>query len=82
MRLCLEYKKQETPHGTLTLDVDGILAKVGCRFRLSTEWEDGSARLLAPISMTPSIISDLAARDLAQPWDTIAIVANCCQYLD
>lgn len=30
--------------------------------------------------MSPRIISDLSARDLAEAWDRLAITANCCQY--
>ncbi|KAI9155039.1 hypothetical protein HJFPF1_07602 [Paramyrothecium foliicola] len=31
-------------------------------------------------AMTPTIITDIEARGLSQPWDRLAIIANCCQY--
>ncbi|SCN92199.1 uncharacterized protein FFB20_12348 [Fusarium fujikuroi] len=34
----------------------------------------------APVSMSPSIIEDIASRNLEREWDRVAIIANCCQY--
>ncbi|KAI5463589.1 hypothetical protein BGZ63DRAFT_452949 [Mariannaea sp. PMI_226] len=31
-------------------------------------------------AMTPRIVTDVEARGLSQPWDRLAILANCCQY--
>lgn len=31
-------------------------------------------------SMTPIVVADIEARGLSNPWDRLAIVANCCQY--
>ncbi|KAH9203981.1 hypothetical protein DL95DRAFT_499205 [Leptodontidium sp. 2 PMI_412] len=31
-------------------------------------------------SMTPTIIADIEKRSLTDPWDRLAITANCCQY--
>ncbi|KAF5681222.1 hypothetical protein FHETE_11 [Fusarium heterosporum] len=30
--------------------------------------------------MTPTIITDIQKRGLTNPWDKLAIIANCCQY--
>ncbi|KAK8002329.1 PAB-dependent poly(A)-specific ribonuclease subunit PAN3 [Apiospora arundinis] len=30
--------------------------------------------------MTPTVITDIEARGLTNPWDRLAILANCCQY--
>ncbi|KAM0251440.1 hypothetical protein ACHAQJ_008191 [Trichoderma viride] len=30
--------------------------------------------------MTPTVIEDIEKRGLSEPWDRLAIVANCCQY--
>ncbi|KAL8377989.1 hypothetical protein RB595_008602 [Gaeumannomyces hyphopodioides] len=31
-------------------------------------------------SMTPRVLADVESRELSQPWDRLAIVANCCRY--
>ncbi len=31
-------------------------------------------------AMTPTVITDIEARGMADSWDRLAIVANCCQY--
>ncbi|KAJ9129701.1 Heterokaryon incompatibility [Pleurostoma richardsiae] len=30
--------------------------------------------------MTPTVIDDIEVRGLSNPWDRLALVANCCQY--
>nr|CEG05544.1 unnamed protein product [Fusarium clavum] len=30
--------------------------------------------------MTPKVIDDVQRRSLREPWDKLAIIANCCQY--
>jgi hypothetical protein len=43
----------------------------------------GSARNddSAPMSMSPTIIDDIAKRGIEREWDRLAIIANCCQYV-
>ncbi|KAK2666270.1 Heterokaryon incompatibility [Fusarium oxysporum f. sp. vasinfectum] len=36
----------------------------------------------APVSMSPTIINDIANRKLDREWDRLAIIANCCQYIN
>ncbi|KAJ3543938.1 hypothetical protein NM208_g3309 [Fusarium decemcellulare] len=37
--------------------------------------------LLSPShSMSSTIVSDVLARGVTEPWDLLAIIANCCQY--
>ncbi|KAL8335578.1 hypothetical protein RB598_009661 [Gaeumannomyces tritici] len=31
-------------------------------------------------SMTPRVLADVESRELSQPWDRLAIAANCCRY--
>lgn len=31
-------------------------------------------------SMTPTIVADIEARGIQEPWDRLAIIANCCKY--
>ncbi|KAL8410403.1 hypothetical protein RB596_000188 [Gaeumannomyces avenae] len=31
-------------------------------------------------SMTPRVLADVESRELSQPWDRLAVVANCCWY--
>ncbi|KAL8337121.1 hypothetical protein RB601_008572 [Gaeumannomyces tritici] len=42
----------------------------------------GRYQLLVPksSSMTPRVLADVESRKLSQPWDRLAIVANCCRY--
>ncbi|KAH7231212.1 heterokaryon incompatibility protein-domain-containing protein, partial [Fusarium tricinctum] len=43
----------------------------------SAEDHDG-----APVSMSPTIIKDISNRELFNEWDRLAIIANCCQYVN
>lgn len=36
----------------------------------------------APVSMSPTIIKDIVNRELGREWDRLAIIANCCQYVN
>ncbi|KID82047.1 Heterokaryon incompatibility [Metarhizium guizhouense ARSEF 977] len=42
----------------------------------------GRYALILPESscMTPTVIADIETRGLTQPWDRLALIANCCQY--
>ncbi|KAK8105253.1 hypothetical protein PG999_008612 [Apiospora kogelbergensis] len=39
-----------------------------------------AAILPASSPMTPTVVTDIEERGLSNPWDRLAILANCCQY--
>ncbi|KAF5627834.1 uncharacterized protein FTJAE_9102 [Fusarium tjaetaba] len=70
-KLCLAYSNQQPPPPHL----DSILSRAK-RYTILLANEEDSA----PVSMSPSIIEDIASRNLDREWDRLAIIANCCQY--
>ncbi|KAK8006764.1 60S ribosomal protein L8B [Apiospora arundinis] len=43
-----------------------------------SDTHDGNGNTQTPVSMTPTIITDLTSRDLKSNWDRLPIAANCC----
>ncbi|KAF4497070.1 hypothetical protein FAGAP_6765 [Fusarium agapanthi] len=70
-KLCLAYSNHQPPPPHL----DSILSRAKRYTILLANDEDS-----APVSMSPSIIEDIANRNLEREWDRLAIIANCCQY--
>lgn len=56
-----------------------VLKKAG-RCSLSLQDVDWNVKKTARQLITPTIIADVAERELTSIWDGIPIVANCCQY--
>lgn len=70
-RLCLALRKA----GNLLLPadvgkIDNVLRAAG-RYSLMLGTSD---------AMTPTVMADIEARGLSEPWDRLAILANCCKY--
>ncbi|RBR10324.1 hypothetical protein FVER53590_12429 [Fusarium verticillioides] len=70
-KLCLGYSNHQPPPPHLHT----ILSRAK-RYTILLANEEDSA----PVSMSPSIIEDIASRNLDREWDRLAIIANCCQY--
>ncbi|KAF5715486.1 hypothetical protein FGLOB1_3019 [Fusarium globosum] len=70
-KLCMAYSDQKPPPPCLNT----VLLKAKRYTILLASDEDS-----APVSMSPSIIEDIASRKLEREWDRVAIIANCCQY--
>ncbi|KAF5687111.1 transcriptional regulatory moc3 [Fusarium circinatum] len=70
-KLCLAYSNHQPPPPHL----DSILSRAK-RYTILLANDENSA----PVSMSPSIIEDIASRNLEREWDRLAIIANCCQY--
>ena len=70
-RLCLALRKAagKLQPGDLC-QIDRVLRAAG---RYALLLRDSSA-------MTPTVMADIEARGLKEPWDRLAILANCCQY--
>ncbi|RFU25503.1 hypothetical protein B7463_g10831, partial [Scytalidium lignicola] len=75
-KLCLAYQGQQPPGDTLC---DSILERAG-KYTILLQAPNKYGNMSAPKSMTPTIIADIADRQLEQIWDRLSIVANCCQY--
>jgi hypothetical protein len=69
-KLCLAYSNHQPPPRYLS----SVLLRAKRYTVLLTEESS------APVSMSPTIIEDIANRTLEREWDILAIVANCCQY--
>ena len=74
-KLCLAYKSHQPPPRYL----DDVLAKAG-KYTVLLQAGNAKDQNSAPMSMSPTIIADLAKRELEVKWDRLPIVANCCQY--
>ncbi|KAF5618408.1 hypothetical protein F25303_13023 [Fusarium sp. NRRL 25303] len=70
-KLCMAFSDYKPPLPCLTT----VLSRAKRYTILLVSDEDS-----APVSMSPSIIEDIASRNLEREWDTVAIIANCCQY--
>ncbi|KAF4444198.1 hypothetical protein FACUT_779 [Fusarium acutatum] len=70
-KLCLAYSNHQPPPTHL----DTILSRTK-RYTILLA-SDGDS---APVAMSPSIVEDIASRNLEREWDRLAIIANCCQY--
>ncbi|KAG4286380.1 hypothetical protein FPRO06_07640 [Fusarium proliferatum] len=70
-KLCLAYSDHKPPPPCLNT----VLSRAKRYTILLADDEDS-----APVSMSPSIIEDIASRTLEREWDRVAIIANCCQY--
>lgn len=70
-KLCMAYSDRKPPPPCLST----ILSRAKRYTILLANHEDS-----APVSMSPSIIEDIASRNLEREWDRVAIIANCCQY--
>ncbi|KAF4871757.1 hypothetical protein CGCSCA1_v009115 [Colletotrichum siamense] len=68
---CEEYQKAKRhPNGEETRVIQNILSKT----------RKYTVILPKYAFMFPAIASDLSKRELKEPWDILAIIANCCQY--
>ncbi|KAH7471506.1 hypothetical protein FOMA001_g13233 [Fusarium oxysporum f. sp. matthiolae] len=79
-KLCLAYKSRQ-PRSNCW---ESIISKAA-RYQVllqSDDSDDDSAEgdHSAPVSMSPTIIEDIASRALDKEWDRLAIISNCCQY--
>ncbi|KAI4869834.1 heterokaryon incompatibility protein-domain-containing protein [Hypoxylon rubiginosum] len=75
-KLCIAYRRHQPPPPNVC---DHILSRAG-RYTILLQYESDDGDNIAPQSMSPRIIADLATRDLTNLWDRLPIVANCCQY--
>ncbi|KAH8803038.1 hypothetical protein F5884DRAFT_824072 [Xylogone sp. PMI_703] len=75
-KLCLAYQNQK-PLGSAICK--SILERAG-KYTALLQVQDEDGDMVAPKAMTPTIISDVADRQLKQAWDRLSIVSNCCQY--
>jgi hypothetical protein len=69
-RLCLALRRVQGLSLLETQQIDAVLRAAG-RYTLM---------LNSSSSMTPMVIADIESRGLLNPWDRLAIAANCCQY--
>ncbi|KAG5757525.1 hypothetical protein H9Q72_014334 [Fusarium xylarioides] len=70
-KLCLAYSDHQPPPPNL----DSILSRTK-RYTILLASDEGSSL----VAMSPTIIEDIASRNLEREWDILAIIANCCQY--
>ncbi|EXK79345.1 hypothetical protein FOQG_16041 [Fusarium oxysporum f. sp. raphani 54005] len=81
-KLCLAYQS----HQPRPYYWERIISRAGMYKVLlqSDDSDDDSAEGddSAPVSMSPTIINDIANRKLDREWDRLAIIANCCQYVN
>lgn len=70
-KLCMAYSDHKPPPPCLST----VLSRAKRYTILLANHEDS-----APVSMSPSIVEDIASRNLEREWDRVAIIANCCQY--
>ncbi|OBS15001.1 hypothetical protein FPOA_14028 [Fusarium poae] len=81
-KLCLAYQS----HQPRPYYWERIISRAGMYKVLvqSDDSDDDSAQGddSAPVSMSPTIINDIANRKLDREWDRLAIIANCCQYIN
>lgn len=81
-KLCLAYSSHQPPPNYLKR----IISRAG-RYTILLQSDDGDDDSAedggsAPVSMSPTIIEDIANRELDREWDRLAITANCCQYVN
>jgi hypothetical protein len=69
-RLCLALQDMAGSQALDMQQISGVLQAAG-KYDLML---DGSS------CMTPTIVADIEARGLSEPWDRLALVANCCRY--
>jgi hypothetical protein len=74
-KLCVAYQSHQPPPRLL----EDILSRAG-RYSVLLQSGDNASRTSAPLSMSPHIIKDVIARELTERWDSLPIIANCCQY--
>lgn len=74
--LCLAFEPKTVSEEGL---VEKILLKAG-RYSVLLQDPDQNGVDVAMLSMSPIVVEDIMARDFADPWDCLAIIANCCQY--
>ncbi|KAH7243971.1 heterokaryon incompatibility protein-domain-containing protein [Fusarium solani] len=75
--LCLAYQSHQPPPPYL----GNILSRAG-KYTILLQSGDLGCDDSAPVSMTPQIIEDVTGRELDRDWDRLAIIANCCQYIN
>ncbi|RSL77240.1 hypothetical protein CEP51_009260 [Fusarium floridanum] len=75
--LCLAYQRHQPPPSYLAR----ILSRAG-KYTVLLQSDELDCDNSAPISMTPQIIKDVICRELDRNWDRLAIIANCCQYIN
>ncbi|XXH01562.1 hypothetical protein Hte_007922 [Hypoxylon texense] len=78
-KFCIAYKNYHPSSRSKAKLCDRILSRAG-RYTILLQCESDDGENIAPQSMSPRIIADIAARDLTNLWDRLPIVANCCQY--
>ncbi|GKU12997.1 hypothetical protein FLAG1_11629 [Fusarium langsethiae] len=80
-KLCLAYQR----HQPRPYYWERIISRAGM-YKVLLQYDDSGDDSAegddsAPVSMSPTIINDIANRELDREWDRLAIVANCCQYI-
>ncbi|KAK8029413.1 hypothetical protein PG993_010704, partial [Apiospora rasikravindrae] len=73
-RLCMAYEGR-WPESYIPCDQ--VKNRLG-KFTVLLQTHDGNGNTQTPVSMTPTIITDLTSRDLKSNWDRLPISANCC----
>ncbi|KAK8036680.1 hypothetical protein PG993_008663 [Apiospora rasikravindrae] len=73
-RLCMAYEGR-WPESYIPCDQ--VKNRLG-KFTILLQTHDGNGNTQTPVSMTPTIITDLTSRDLKSNWDRLPIAANCC----
>lgn len=76
-KLCLAYQSHQPPPPYLK----NIISRAG-KYTVLLQSDDVGGDNSAPVSMSPTIIEHVADRELARNWDRLAIIANCCQYVN
>lgn len=75
-KLCFAYQSHHPIPASLS---NHLLSRAG-KYTILLQYESDDGNNVAPQSMSPRIIADLATRNLTNLWDRLPIVANCCQY--
>ncbi|KAH7308941.1 hypothetical protein B0I35DRAFT_490832 [Stachybotrys elegans] len=70
-RLCLAFRR--TAGEMLPEDISCISDVLRAAGRYTDMLHEASP-------MTPTVVADIEARGLSDPWDRLPIIANCCQY--
>ncbi|EXM14529.1 hypothetical protein FoTM2_017029 [Fusarium oxysporum f. sp. vasinfectum] len=81
-KLCLAYES----HQPRPYYWERIISRAG-RYQILLQLDDSDDDSSedddsAPVSMSPTIIEDISNRALYREWDRLAIIANCCQYVN
>ncbi|KAL5315263.1 hypothetical protein ACEPPN_017915 [Leptodophora sp. 'Broadleaf-Isolate-01'] len=78
-RFCQAYQQRFGSRQEDMKICNTILERAGkYTIRLREKGEDGDDIIRKP--MSPTILADIGSRGISEPWDRLAIVANCCNY--